>query len=215
MSERTLSRDEAKAFYDRYGSKQDSQRFYEDAAVEELVWNAEFQEVQRVVEFGCGTGRVAEHLLRNVLPETATYAGVDLSATMVRIARQRLARFGERVRVEESASLPSGSADRVVATYVLDLLSEADIDAFVASSASILDRGGRLCVANLTSGKTLMSALVSILWRVVFRLKPAAVGGCRPIDFRRFIDGKGFRILHHAVVSRYGIASQVLVAEKI
>ena len=32
-----LSRDEAKAFYDRFGAKQDSQGFYEDRALEDLV----------------------------------------------------------------------------------------------------------------------------------------------------------------------------------
>jgi len=34
---RTLSHQQAKAFYDRFGAKQDSQAFYEDRAVQELV----------------------------------------------------------------------------------------------------------------------------------------------------------------------------------
>ena len=94
-----LRRDEAKAFYNRFGAKQDSQGFYEDAALAELVEHADFDEAEAVFEFGCGTGRFAEGLLEHHLPLTASYRGVDLSETMVGLARARVERFEDRAEV--------------------------------------------------------------------------------------------------------------------
>ena len=39
------------------------------------------------MEFGCGTGRLAERLLRDHLPDAATYVAVDSSSTMVSLAQ--------------------------------------------------------------------------------------------------------------------------------
>jgi hypothetical protein len=52
---KTLSHHEAKAFYDRFGARQDGQAFYEDGALQELVRHARFAHAREVVEFGCGT----------------------------------------------------------------------------------------------------------------------------------------------------------------
>ena len=57
----TLSHEEAQRFYDRFGAKQDWQRFYEDRAISELVAHGALADAQSVVEFGCGTGRIARH----------------------------------------------------------------------------------------------------------------------------------------------------------
>jgi SAM-dependent methyltransferase len=85
-----------------------------------------------VFEFGCGTGRFADRLLSRELPPDARYAGVDLSSTMVDLATRRLARFGERAQVTLTEGdvrfpFPDASFDRVVATYVLDILGEERI----------------------------------------------------------------------------------------
>jgi SAM-dependent methyltransferase len=53
----------------------------------------------RVLELGIGSGRVAE-LVLDTLPD-ARLAGVDGSAAMLDLARDRLARFGERVELIE------------------------------------------------------------------------------------------------------------------
>ena len=86
-----LDRGQVRAFYDRFGARQDAQAFYEDAALTELVLHADFEAAGRVYELGCGTGRFARRLLERHLPDGATYLGVDLSATMVELARGRLA----------------------------------------------------------------------------------------------------------------------------
>jgi ubiquinone/menaquinone biosynthesis C-methylase UbiE len=216
MPARTLTHDEARAFYDRFGSKQDLQRFYEDPAVDVLLRHAAFEDATAVVELGCGTGRLAERLLRERLPSAATYLGVDSSSTMVALARSRLAPWGDRARVERSDGsprIPAGDAacDRFLSTYVLDLLSEDDIDAALREAQRVLAPGGLLCLASLTFGETVASRLVCRLWSAVHSLRPALVGGCRPLRLAGRL-GAGWTVSHHQVVCTLGLCTEVLVA---
>ena len=126
---------EAKKYYDRFGKKQDSQSFYEDKATDDLIAHADFGKAGKVFEFGLGTGRFAEKLLKVHLPASAVYTGCDLSSTMVGLARRRLEAFNTRAQVIQSDGtvrfpIDDSSADRVVCAYVLDLMSVEDIGAF-------------------------------------------------------------------------------------
>lgn len=64
---RTLSYSEARRAYDRIGTLQDTQAFYEDETTAELLRHGAFAEARAVFEFGCGTGRFAETLLEEHL----------------------------------------------------------------------------------------------------------------------------------------------------
>ncbi len=219
-SDRTLERAEARAFYDNLGPRQDRQAFYEDTALEALLAEGGFDGARGVAEFGCGTGRFAEMLLAERLPEDATYLGVDLSPNMVALARTRLARFGDRARVvvtdgEPRLPLVDGSAEGFVTNYVLDLLPYAEIDAVLAEAHRVLAPGGRLCVTGLTAGSGPLSRLVSGLWRGVQRLSPRLVGGCRPVRVVDHLDLAAWRPLHTKTVVAWGVPSEVLVAERL
>lgn len=214
-----LSRDEARRFYDRFGARQDSQAFYEDRALDALIRSGDFENAQRVVEFGCGTGRFAARLLGELLPATATYAGFDLSATMVSLARERLRELGERARVEPSDGsaelpLPAGDCDRFVSTYVLDLLSEGEIQQVLAEAHRLLVPGGLLCVTGLTTGVGPLSRVLIAVWRAVHWLKPSLVGGCRPVEVVPLLPEADWEVAHSAKVVAWGIPSEVLVARR-
>jgi len=215
-----LTAAEAKAFYDRFGGKQDRQAFYEDPALTRLIAHAAFGDARSVFEFGCGTGRFAARLLSGVLPGEARYQGVDISPTMVRIARGRLAPWSERATVglsDGSMRLPApdGSCDRIVCTYVLDLLSADDIVAFLGEARRILTPDGMLCVVNLTDGRRGMTRLVSSLWRRIHAVRPQLVGGCRPIRLRDLLSPVEWEIAHRSVVSAFAISSEVVVAKPV
>jgi ubiquinone/menaquinone biosynthesis C-methylase UbiE len=94
-----LTHEQAQAFYNRMGAKQDWQAFYETKATHDLITHASFEPAQAVFEFGCGTGAFAEPLLATQLEPSACYAAVDSSTTMIRLAQAGLARFGSRVQV--------------------------------------------------------------------------------------------------------------------
>jgi ubiquinone/menaquinone biosynthesis C-methylase UbiE len=214
---RTLSHEEARAFYDWFGAKQDSQRFYEDPAVADLIIHAEFDQARSVYEFGCGTGRLAERLLSGYLPPDCRYQAVDISATMVRLAQERLAQCGERVRVGQTlgsmiAAAPDASFDRFVSSYVLDLLSDEDIRTLLAEAHRVLEPGGLLCTVGLTHGTSPSAKVAGWVWQGLFRVNPKAVGGCRAVVVEEHLDDSSWSVRYSNVITRFGISSEVLVA---
>jgi ubiquinone/menaquinone biosynthesis C-methylase UbiE len=213
---RTLTRSEARAVYDRIGRAQDTQAFYEDPAHDALIAHGDLGAARSILEVGCGTGRLAERLLRDHCSPSVHYVGVDLSPRMVEIARDRLASFGQRATVVTtdgtlSFDLADGSQDRIVATYLLDLLSENDIRAFLAEAHRLLGATGRLCLAGLTAGNDGLARFVSGAWAAVHALRPEWVGGCRPLRMRPFVDDEAWTITHRDVVRAWGVPSEVLV----
>ncbi len=215
-----LSHGEAEGFYDRFGSRQDRQAFYEDVALQDLLAHSDFGNAAAVVEFGCGTGRFARELLSDHLPSGAIYAGFDVSTTMVELARERLASFGRRAEVRKTDGEPrlpvEGAAfDRVVSNYVLDLLSEEDIEAFLNEAWRALEGGGLLCVTGLTRGTTLLSRAASWIWSRAHSIRPQLVGGCRPVVVADFLPQEEWRVRHFRVIVAWGIPSEVLVAQRV
>lgn len=217
-NDHVLSASDAQAYYDRVGKKQDSQGFYEDPALDDLVAHAGFRDSRHVFEFGCGTGKFAGRLVEKYLPADANYFGCDVSPTMIALANRRLEVYGERTHVVLSDGtvrfpLPAHSVDRVVCSYVLDLLSEADIERFFSESHRVMMPGGKVCIASLTKGVNVASRIVSSVWMSVFRLSPALVGGCRPIHVDAFVNPQEWQLVHRRVVTPFGVPSEVLILE--
>jgi len=213
----TLTRSQARQFYDRFGSKQDSQGFYEDRALDDLIAHADFAQAHSLFELGCGTGRFAQRLLEQYLPAKASYLGMDLSETMIQLAQKRLEPFASRARVIHSSGemqfpLPDKSVDRVIAAYVFDLLSEEDIARAIDEAQRILLPDGRLCLVSLSQGVNFASRLVCRLWSGVFRLRPAAVGGCRPIRLLPLFDAGPWTVTYRRVLTQFAVPSEVLIA---
>ena len=211
-----LSYSEAQCYYDRFGKKQDAQGFYENPALDDLIAHACFQDAQKVFEFGCGTGKFAARLLAEHLPSSATYLGCDVSPIMIDLAAQRLTIYAERAKVVRSDGavnfpLPDQSVDRIVSSYVLDILSEEDTRLVFAEAHRVLTTGGKVCLASLTRGVTLPSRIVSLLWMAVFRMRASLVGGCRPIHLEPYMDRERWQLEHRRVVTPFGVPSEVLI----
>ena len=209
-----LTPEEARRFYDRFGKKQDAQGFYEDPALDDLVRHASLAEAQAVFEFGCGSGRFAARLLAGHLPHSATYLGCDVSSTMVALATERLAPFADRARATLSDGtmhfpLAADSVDRVLCTYVLDLLSETQIAKFLQEAARVLTPGGKLCLVSLTHGTTFPSRVVSTLWGLLYRLRPTIVGGCRPLRLDQFLSPDCWETEYRNVVTPFAVPSEI------
>jgi SAM-dependent methyltransferase len=214
---RTISTNEARRFYDKFGAKQDRQGFYEDEALDLLIELGEFSEACSVFEIGCGTGRLAARLLSDHLPASAHYVGVDLSPTMVRLAGDRLAPFGDRCEVHASdgkfeISRFGGPFDRVVSTYVLDLLSLTDIQACLTGAHAAMVEGGRFCHAGLTRGTGPVSRATSALWTLVHRINPMLIGGCRPLTLADLMPESQWQLMHREVVVSATIPSEVVIS---
>lgn len=219
-AQRTLSHAEARRFYDRLGARQDWQWPFEQPARDAMVKHLALDSARSVFEFGSGTGRFAKDLLERWLPLEARYVAVDSSDTMLRLSRKSLMRFGSRVEVQSNHGeigfeSDDGSFDRWLSTYVLDLLSEADIAAALCEAHRLLARGGLLGLVSLAHGATPLSQRIERLWMAMNRRNPAATGGCRPLELLDHLPRDQWEVRHHERVTRLGITSEVVVAERI
>lgn len=219
MTGRMLTHEQARRVYDNIGKLQDTQAFYEDRATDVLVAHARFAEARRVFEFGCGTGRFAAKLLSSQLPADAVYRGIDISSTMIALARERLAVFGNRASVrlvegDPELDEPSAAYDRFVSTFVLDLLSEPDIVAVLGEAHRILEPRGILAITSLSKGSGFVSRTAARAWSAVHRLRPSLVGGCRPLDLEAFLEPARWRILTLKRLAPYAVPSEAVVAER-
>jgi trans-aconitate 2-methyltransferase len=99
---------------------------------------------ERVLDAGCGSGRVTEQLLGR-LPEGRVVA-LDASAAMIDQARERLAGFGDRVEylvADLAQGIPiDGSVDAILSTATLHWI--LDHDAVFGGFAGVLRPGGWL-----------------------------------------------------------------------
>ncbi len=214
-----LTYKDAQKFYDAFGEKQDRQ-FYEESAITDLIAHGNFAEAKNIVEFGCGTGKLASRLLNDVLPADCYYTGVDISPTMVELCREKLRRFPDRAKCLQSKGQPilnitGQSADRFISTYVLDLLSGEDITILLNEAYRVLMPGGYLCLAGLTHGASATSRLVVLVWRGIYRIRPSLVGGCRPLKITGYLKTDQWHILRDKVIESYAVPSEVLIARKV
>lgn len=216
MASRALTPEQAARVYDRIGRLQDWQSLYEGPAIRDLLAHADLGSARAVVELGCGTGALAETLLDRHLPDDAAYCALDVSTTMLGLSAKRLARFGSRVsvrRVDGHPPLPGDgdSADRFLAVYVLDLMSEELTEALLAEAHRLLRPGGLLGLVSLAPATSGVSRLVCSAWNRLWERAPTLVGGCRPVQTRPLLDHR-WQVDHDRRITAWGVTSQVLVA---
>jgi trans-aconitate 2-methyltransferase len=144
---------------------------------------------ERVLDAGCGSGRVTELLLGR-LPRGRVVA-VDASPSMLEEAGRRLAKARDRVeliRADLAQPLPiGGTVDAVLSTATFHWV--ADHDALFRNLATVLRPGGQL-VAQCGGAGNIAS--------VIAALPPAADGWNGPWNFagpeetRRRLEAAGF-----------------------
>jgi SAM-dependent methyltransferase len=213
-----LAPDAIARVYDRIGRLQDSQRFYEDRPLALMIEHADLTQASSVFELGSGTGRLARHLLEDVLPAGCTYMGVDVSPRMVGLSRARLRRWAARAtvsRVDGRLPLPAevGSVDRFLSTYVFDLLDSDTAAATVRDAARVVVDDGLLALVSLAPAEHGARRWVTRAWTAVWNRWPGLVGGCRPVGLADLI-GPEWTITGHWTTASWGLTSAVLIARR-
>ena len=119
----------------------------DEAEVEAAVLRAaDSGPFRRLVDLGTGTGR----MLRLLAPRARSALGLDLSQSMLNIARSEAEAAGLTAELRHgdifATGLPGGCADLVIVHQVLHYL--ADPAAALAEAARLLEPGGRLLVVD-------------------------------------------------------------------
>ncbi len=214
-----LKYNEIEKFYDSFGSKQDKQ-FYEESAINNLIEFAAFSEAKSVLEFGCGTGKLASRLLNHFLSSQCQYLALDISQKMITLCQQNIEQFSPRAKCYKNDGKPNlfisdQSADRFLSLYVLDLLTSKDRTNLIDEAHRILIPSGYLCIVSLTHGVSFFSKIVACCWHALFKLNPVLVGGCCPIEITKYLQPGKWHLIHHAVIVSYGVPSEVVIAKRI
>jgi SAM-dependent methyltransferase len=116
--------------------------------LERLVAFAALPPAALVLDAGCGPGLVAEAFLA----AGHRVHGVDLSAEMLRRARERCARFGDRARFEQGSVIDLATRapfDAAVSRFVLHHVPRPD--RFLAAQADRVRVGGVVVVSDHTT----------------------------------------------------------------
>jgi len=127
-----------------------SGRTPQDVAIEAL----RARRPARVLEVGCGTGQLAERMVREL---DAELVAVDLSPSMVEETRSRV--VDARVADVEQLPFADGEFDCAVAAWVLYHLP--DLDRGLAELARVLRPGGRLVA--ITNGEEALADLWALV----------------------------------------------------
>jgi tRNA (cmo5U34)-methyltransferase len=123
-----------------------------------------------VLDLGIGSGLVAEAVL-DLLPD-AQLVGLDFSAAMLDLARERLDRFGSRVHLLGHDLSRLGSLDlpdlRYRAAFSIQTmhhLSDPDKAAALAWTAGVVEPGGLIVVIDRVSVDELLFGDWVVVWR--------------------------------------------------
>ena len=146
---RTERRAEAAEYFARNAGRWDNLRSLhtDEAEVEAAVLRAAGPgPFRRLVDLGTGTGR----MLRLLAPRARSAVGLDLSQSMLNIARSQVEAAGIDAELRHGdiygAGLPGGCADLVIVHQVLHYL--ADPAAALTEAARLLEPQGRLLVVD-------------------------------------------------------------------
>jgi ubiquinone/menaquinone biosynthesis C-methylase UbiE len=182
----------------------------ESRAVERALEAAGLQSGESVLEVGVGTGEFFSRL--SAAAKDGRCVGVDLSAGMLHRARHRLGadRRRELLCRGDACQLPFPAAtfDVILSCYMLDLLSEADIQRALGEFFRVTKPQGRLVVTVMARQARAFDAI----WMWSYRHAPVLVGGCRPVTLAPALGATGWRVELVEKISQSGFRSELILA---
>ncbi len=168
----------------------------------------------RVLEVGCGPGRLAVGLAQAVGPRGRVDA-VDRSPQMLRRAARRAARAGLGARVRfclaEPPPLPysAGEFDDVVMVFLLETLPAEDAELLPDECRRVLSSCGRLCAAAVSEHGGFGPAVV--LYQRLHAAFPQFID-CRPICLRERFARSGFQTVQQRIMRLFGLGVEIVLA---
>jgi demethylmenaquinone methyltransferase/2-methoxy-6-polyprenyl-1,4-benzoquinol methylase len=217
--ENTITPQQAQRFYDRLGKRHDIADLVEAHAKRRGLNVLDLQPGHAALNVGLGSGLEYLDMITRVGP-AGFVAGLDLSSVMLRVSRQRaILRCGEQqpaLVLANALQLPYADAsfDRLFSSYMLDLLPTRHIPTILSEFLRVLRPGGRMALVSFTEGEMLIGQGITAVWKRMYQVEPAWLGGCRPLRLRPFVVAAGFAFVQRWYVSQWGYPSEVVSAVK-
>ncbi|MFB6095287.1 MAG: class I SAM-dependent methyltransferase [Halodesulfurarchaeum sp.] len=170
------------------------------------------QNDDRVLDVGCGAGRGVVEIAQELAVD-GQVLGVDFAPGMCRETRRAISQAGVGDRAGIVCGdgtvlpVPDSTVDGIISSFVLDLLSPADIEAAVTEMARVVRPDGRIAVVSLNES----DALTTRLYRGLRTLFPTQLD-CRPIPVDAFLEAGGLSVVHDQRYSLHGLPVSVVVA---
>ena len=212
MRSTTISRSQARQIYNRLGRDLERANRFEGRAKAMALALLDSTPGMQVLHVGVGTGSEHAALDHAVAPH-GLVIGYDLARGMLQHTRQRV---DTPICEGDALHLPfvSQHFDGVFSAYMLDLIPLAEIPLILSEFHRVLRPGGRLVLVSLTEGVDRASRLFVAGWKLVYRLNPQRLGGCRPLQLADLLGQAGFCVERHTVIQR-GFPSEVLLGMRI
>lgn len=199
--------DKLAGIYDIWGALTESR------ARNRAIELAKIQDCSTILEVAVGTGLAFfEIVKRNPHGENT---GIDLSKGMLKKAENRLeklsgANFTLSAGTAFNMPMKDGSVDVLMNSYMVDLMSEANMDKVLVEFRRVLKEHGRLVMVNMTTGERFGSNIYDFIYNVAPRL----IGGCRGVNLSGKLNEHGFRVETREYIQQLLFPSEVILAHK-
>jgi len=210
--EAKLDKEQVRAVYRKMAARYDTwSRLAESKARRRCLELAAITDGEAVLEVAVGTGILFEQVLR--VNPNGRNEGIDLTQEMLAHAINRAEKSGTRhfnLKVGDVSNLdyPDHSFDVLLNNYMFDLTPENDFLQILSEFKRVLRLGGRIVMANMTTG----TRLFNMIWACLYKLNPALVGGCRGVELSPYLQHAGFQEIRREYISQMSFPSEVIYA---
>jgi ubiquinone/menaquinone biosynthesis C-methylase UbiE len=220
MIEAASSSDQARRTYDLWSWGYDFIAGpFEQPANRIGLERAAIQPHDKVLEVAVGTGAVLLNIMKQVDPENVV-SGVDLSPKMLAKTRRRLQRAGYTnvaLCEADARQLPfsDNTFDVLFNSYMLDLISLADLPVVLGEFQRVLKPGGRLVLVSFSK----LDPSDRTWWERIYQRMPNRwasylMGGCRPVLMRQLVEKAGFAEVNREFRSTMFLPTEIVTAVK-
>lgn len=183
----------------------------ERAARDKLIEFAKIHDGLDILEVAVGTGLSFKRILE--LNPTGSNTGIDITPAMVKRTSRRIRNTkATNVSVQHGDAyqlpFPDNSFDRLVNSYMLDMVPEESLTLILREFHRVLRPGGIVSIAYMVPGQSISEKM----WDTLYRIHPFILGGCRGITILPYISQCGFTKVQSEKITQLTFPSEVVVA---